>query len=385
MFSFDILPFIMPSVEKIITKERSHMDSIYDVIDEFIKKESFNLVLSGQKSLNMLLHEAKVYDYQVYCTNALFYANQLANLLAESVKDYEYIIVLSTVIPYQKFLIKVEGRPLVEVNALPKSFQMEKFIKPRNIDGFNVIPPILQLISIFQDLYNPEKADEWDALREVAEKVIPLSPISGAKEGPNSIFMKNFIKLNPEILLIGDTANTVLNNVQHNDTLEIITALDTNFIFKEFQKYYLKPLTMKTSNLLIFSDYRLEKTVVKNDKRTVMVIYNSAHYELVPYFKHGNYNIANKYVLLRFAVIDMFNINMLAAMERLDHAFAERRLAQLSNNYRHFAIMDDIKENFIGRIVDPSRELKIKKQESRLFMDYYPQKYMQSQHSYRVI
>jgi hypothetical protein len=357
------------------------------VIDEFIKKENTNVVLGGKKGLHMLLHEDKVYEYQLFSTNALLYANNLANELAKFVgESYEYIIVLSTVVPYQKFLIKVEGRPLVEVNALPKGFQIEKFIKPLKIDDFPVIPPILQLISVFQDLYNPEKIDEWDDLRVTAEKIIPLSPIMGAGETPNAIFMKNFIKLNPEIILIGDVANTVLNNVKHNDILEIITTLNIDFIMKEFKKYYLKPLHMKTTNLLVFSDYRLEKTVVKNDdKRIVMIIYNSANYELIPYFSHGNYNIANKYVLMRFALIDMFNVNMLMAMGHIDKAFAERRLSQLSNNYKHFSIMDDIKENFIGKVVDPGRELKIKKQENKLFMDYFPQKYFKSQGHFRVL
>jgi hypothetical protein len=391
MFPEDFKTLIWTDVKAHIMKERNKWKDVYGFINDYIEERSDQFIMFGEMSLALLYDdgEIKSYQYEYYCYNALRVANDLVNKLSEAMKtnEYKYLFMLSTDIPYYKFTIRVNSRIVVSFYNLHESISINTHLMPTKYKNINMIPPELQLIDIYNGLYSINRIDDWPRLLKLKGEISKKT--GGAdinREAVNS-FLKMYVYNSNEIIILGDYAANLL---KHNNTkinhgyLEILTTKPIEFIYNKLCEYYSRSkLEFANANLNIFSDNRLKKYVIRNDKTIVMIIYNSPTYEIIPYFKHCGYNIANKYVLIRFSIIDIWVINVYYNMGKIGDEFRKISINRLTINKRIFDEIEDKKDHFLGTYIDIKLAMKIDKLDMAKFTIYYPQKYYLINQKYR--
>jgi len=381
MFLFDYFPYIEKDIKTNIQQERLRYENIYKLCDEFLKKNKDDFLITGNRSLQKFLGIEEDNEYEVYCKNALSWAYKLINFLAEHV-DETVILSMASLVPYQKFGITFNGRQLIIIQALPQEITI-KMTKPIEMSGLNIVQPIIQLIQLYQNLYNISLVDKWPKYREIDELIAKKAPIVTGSGEETTLFMENYVKHNDKIVLIGDSAYEVLNGVA-STTISILTSLNQNVIAEEFKKY-VPGFSIITQSLLLFSDLRLKKTIFvissqQRERKVIFNIYNSANYEIIPYTTINNYNIANRYVLMRFVLVDLWHINILHALGKIETQYKDFRSARLRLQYEAFKSFntsiksnEENEERFLGTYIEEKLEWKLNKKNSGFFREYFPQ------------
>jgi len=382
MFDIDYYPYILPSVTAKIAEERHTHDAIYNAIEEFIYENKSHIIVAGKRSLQKFLKLPEDFMYEVYCINALKYALDIANRLSDILSG-EYLIGLDTIIYSNRFVLKVNNRPYLRIDNLRKVQSIEVF-SPIIIDRLYVIPPMLQLIQIYAIMYDITKYEDWDTYSDMLKAIQTIT--GGNVKSELDKFKENFVKGNDDIILIGDIAGGVLYSGNY-DCIDMISPLKPDFIMKELQKYRHEKLEYVENDPQLFSDYRLRKYIIRagTGGKIIANIYNSATYEIIPYFKHNRYNVANKYVLLRFNLIEIWALQVLLAKGNIEMEFFKRKLAFRKVQYDNFMRLEDKKEFFIGEYRDEVLDTKLSKKEKRFTPTYHPQIYMKLTGKYRTM
>jgi hypothetical protein len=368
-----------------LDKERQKYNHVYEIIEKYIQNNT-SIILAGNKSLQIILKEKQDYTYELFAADALIHANKLANILAESL-TYDYVVIMQTIVPRQKFTIKINNRVVAYFTILPNLDT--KIYTPKVINNVQIIPPILQLIQTYNALYDIQKAGEWPKIMELEQKILKFT--FGAGPPPNrcspiKLFCENFAKHNDHIILVGEVAFGLIHD-GFPCSLDIISDLDPELIRTELRKYYypVESDDIREKPLLLFSDMRLKKTTIHINGKIIANIYNSASYELIPYFQYDNYNVANKYVLMRFALVETWVVTLLYLNKQIDEQYKDKVVARKKIQYHMFSKLEDKKEKFIGIILDEALYTKLKKKESKAFPEYFPQKMHKITGSYRII
>jgi len=381
MFDLDYFPHIKSRVDSEIDKERHLHDNIYGLIEEFIYENHSTIIVAGKKSLQKFLKLPEDFSYEVYTTQAYRYALEISNRLAEMLSG-DYVVHMETVINFNRYVVRVNNRPYIRLDVLKKIEDIKVFT-PIVIDKLYVIPPMLQLIQICATMYDITKYDEWGSNAELFQHLNKIG--GGFKENSLEKFKENFVKGNDDIVLIGDVAGAVLYGGQY-DCIDMITTLRTDFLLTELQKYNQEKLEYSESELQLFSDHRLRKTVIRRTGggKIVANVYNSATYEIVPYFRHGKYNIANKYVLMRFNLIEAWNLQVLVGKQSIDADFFKRKSSFKKVQFDNFMQVEDKKEFFMGEYHDEVLSMKLVKTSKRTPPAYYPQLYVKNTGNYKT-
>lgn len=373
MFLFDYYEYVVKDIQKNIYEERLKYKKMYDLCEEFLRKHSEHFLLTGTKSLKRFLGLEEDFLFEVFCQNALSWALSLSNYLAEHTEE-PIIFAMSSLVPYQKFSIKGNGREIIIIQELSKESKniTVKMTNPINLSGFYLVQPIIQMIQVYQNLYNISLFDKWPDFLDLNGKIINKTFLGGAEVASGKeLFLNNFAKHNPNIVLISDSAYEVLNDVQSN-SVSIMTTISPSEIAEEYRKY-MPGFEVVSQSILLFSDWRLRKTVFILNGKIIFNIYNSATYEIIPHFKHKHYNIANKYVLLRFVLIDLWQLSLLLNLQKIEKSYYDQRIARLKIQFRAFNEQPDLKEGFLGIYKDEKIEWKLNKKFNSCKKDYFPQ------------
>lgn len=381
MFDFDYYPHIKSAVDTEINKERHTHDAIYGLIEEFLHENRDTIIVSGKRSLQKFLKTPEDFLYEVYTTQAYKYALDVANRLADLL-DGNHLINMETVLNPGRYVVKVNNRPYIRLDML-RNIDDVKVFSPIVIDKLYVIPPMLQMIQICATMYDITKYDEWAPTSELL-KLVGADKVMGGgiKENPLEKFKENFVKGNDDIILIGDIAGAALYGGYY-DCIDMISPLRVDFIVAELQKYRQEKLEYKQTELHLFSDYRLRKCVVRCDGHIVANIYNSASYEIIPYFRHGKYNIANKYVLMRFNLIEVWNLQVLVSKGTIELDYFKRKTTFKKTQFSNFLQVEDKKEFFVGEYRDEVLSTKLAKKEKWTQPPYFPQIYHKMTGNYK--
>lgn len=354
MFQLDQVGLIIESAKKqVITQDRQTYDKIYQALEKYLSSvtNSMNpLILGGTMGVNLLLKKSQTlddYEYELYSENAFWHANEIANLIAEVVSiDYKerlppIIIVLKTLIPYQRYQIWVDNRILIWLTDLGKSkVKMTDIIKPVITPSFTgpnilVLSPDSQLIDLYRTLYCPNRAPDWETAIHNENSIFQflisdpqyqkLRTVKGHAENPETelshslqqtnqkrrvkirdTILKKFIQNNPHVVLIGEHALFMIEETQLG---EIKMANASSFViqiisetpesdYQEISSILTAllgshiPISKVIRPLRIMQDFRLTRTAIRvgdvaaKEQKEVIYIYNSAEYDLIPFSRY---------------------------------------------------------------------------------------------------
>ena len=431
-----------------VIKERQRYDAIYKLIEEYILQNNTHnsklkydnrIILGGSSSVHMLLNVEKThndYTYTLFSESAFPHANAIANMIAAYVGKYmkqdpEIFVSLKTVIQNTKYTIFVDGRHMIHINNLQKmSSNIDTFdlIKPvEKISGnnkFYLLPPHFYLVDFYRTLYLPNYAGNWQDILQ-KEGVLydsikgDLKATIGSKDKKidrRSILLKhifeNFLLNNNKIAVIDEAAMALYETHETHNTIDNVSkfVILCESSIKEFIEIVKKSvrafmgrdilMNYKSQNINILNDRRLKRYIVKLEDREILQIYNSAHYDLIPVntisYKSGTINIANPFVIMRFLLVEIYVINVILTLKKIDEKFAEHKLQTIMKNViklragiKKSDIFQNSSDMYIGKFIDDItyEQLKIKKmkQDKKISFDYYPQKYMIDNSKYRQI
>ncbi len=317
---------------------------IFEIINKFIKDN--NLLIDNTPI------EENNFTYQLYSSNALVDANNLANILATETPYVEML----TNIPYRKFTLQVNNKYICSIYTLGY-FKKQPIQKLLNLTDH--VPYELELSEIYHKLYNVKYNADWDKLL-IHEEQVRAEKIHGGKD-------MNFIQ-SLNCLLIGTFAlekfgihekgrlQLISNNVEQ--TIESLKNIS------DFEVFDLDPV--------IPFDFRLQKKTLKSDT-TVIDIYNSCEFEIVPYVVVDNLKVAHPYVICRFLLIDYWLSLLLKN--------PNKQILYNINKIRNKTIPV---EHFYGTYRNEDIDLK-KMHQDNSFQTYYPKKYFDKNGAYREI
>ncbi len=395
MFAIDQLARVLPDFIAVTMRDRHKYNIVYDAINEYICESTDSLtpsqhgdrriVVSGNLGTLLLLNANRGIDdftYTLYTESAFLHANNLTNKLAQVIGD-KWFLFMKTVIQNNEFEIVVDNRRLVRIIRLinvPEGTTMINVIKPDRMmlagKPCLVMNPMFYLIDIYRTLYSPEKYDNWQSALN-HEKILfeflkreftgtryrggkhrhyfdknkkPEKPQQFWKEAASNdltIFLiRKFVLNNPDIVLIGDSAQRLI--VKTNIISPILTLISKNTVEADIEqitklmadeyggKY---PITSTRGHVKVIGDFRLVRTTIKagseHDKKDLVYIYNSADYELIPFNKIGTddfIQIGNPFVILRYHLIDIWIIRWLVAVGKLDDQFASMKISKIIGN-----------------------------------------------------
>lgn len=354
-----------------IAKQSEHINAkefipIYDIIDSYIKKN--NLIISDPR---MLIDKKKASNttYTIYGINIFHHANNLANIISE----INIHVQLYTVQKNEEFNLSILGNNIIQ-------FHNVRNIEPIIIDGYNVYPPHLDLITLYHKLYNPKYVCDWEDLAKTAnalKHMIPKIPIPQYKNIDNKIIL-NWLKSRNDYILIGINAINILNNDSHRK-VQIITSTPIENIVSSFSKLIFQSrglhIIHKTKPAPPVSDPRLTVTTIsicvkaggKTYNDYILDIFNAAQYELVPYVVYNDLMIGTSNVLQSFLLIEAY-------------MYSDKRLI----SYIHKTPITANTELYLGVYDDVQRYNK-KKSIASSYYPYKPEQHRFQHGNYRKI
>lgn len=367
---------------------------IYDTVEKYVKDN--NLILSNVETL-IKKEKTAFRSYTIFGDNIFCHANNLANEIA---KITVYVL-MYTNRKDEDFSITVKGTRFIQLFNVKNS--MRKVISPVIVGDILMYPPEFELIELYHKLYLPNYADEWDKLQElevdISKQMYDRRKIIGGyhnkhkhqqnqkhkgKFVDNKIIL-NWLKGRSDYLIVGINAINILNDSDtYYQKVQILTSCPIEKILNEFSnlifQYIGFRVTHKNHNSNISFEPRLQKTVIsvtipdpKQGNRTIhlMDVFNSPHYELVPYTTYRDLNIGYPNVLRMFMLVDMWFLRILFALNLIN----ERSLKQsVDIIFENISNVDNISpskyssELYLGTHVDLIRY----KQKQSLQNTFYP-------------
>ena len=359
MFSIDQLSLVHDDFNRNIELERQQFSLICKTIEQYIidsTKFENPLIVGGLSGTNLLLDKPN-YSYEVYGEHVFKHANNLANRLQPVVeKNFSpFVTRLRTVFAHKKYVIAVGGRSFIEFHELERGVGIYKLIspveKPIGDGKALVMSPEAYLLKTYRELYTP--GADWETALEVERELVQMTKErfvgtkTGGKSGRLSMkeqqklsakIMREFIVNNNSVVLIGEHSVKILENLvgsvsKSSTTLRIISA---NNVKDDIQKISLivGKITAITRDMNALEDHQLVKTIIRvetgQDSTEILYLYNSASYNLIPYnvvrADMGSLQIGNPFVILRFLLIDLWEVNKVLLAGKINETFAKNRI-----------------------------------------------------------
>lgn len=403
MFELDQVGAILGTAETIIQAERENWSFVYQTVEEYVAAQTQfdidqGIFIGGSTGVDLLLGKPRTlsdYTYHLYSRHALTHVNELTNRLAEvtgkrlgaipelldkarsaykaeetgdrgaqkltSALADPKIVVMKTSLPYQRYLILIDSRQIVQMTSLPKG--SAAIVKPALVPGFGgnkvyVISPEVQLLDLYRTLYSPAKAAEWKTalhdeinlyqhLKQRLDSLKAGDDIVGGKDRAQSsaqklVLLSNWVVNGPMILIgeygiqlalgqFSDDQRAMLQVIVDQPLEETMNQAKT-IVLKAFPSakctYSIKPL-------VVMQDFRLQRAALRVDDHEVLYAYNCGAYDLVPFnmairgsagAKGGVIRVGNPFVLLRFLLVDFWTVRLLASEGHIDQNYARLRL-----------------------------------------------------------
>lgn len=345
--------------------------------------------------------------FSIYGSHIFRHANNISNEIAELTP----FVKLNTNIRNKEFTIWVDSKRLIGLYNLDKAFGPI-------IKKLGRIPPFIDLISIYRDMYNPatysglelHRASEksiWDSFRKthLTKKTSIISKKSeriGISQPNKYVDMVldwlTDIPIDYVILGYVGLAMTSSNQLTSNRPIQIIVS-STEWAIKLIKKHIATNVTgackigVKKHLIDLVKDPRLVKYSVyveqnNSDMQHVCEIFNSGEYEAIPFFIVDGYRIATVPVILRFLFLDIYTITKIEFHTKKNHQKSRRSILKyIGIAHNIFDIEEKIPDDdrnmpdFMGVII--SKILYIKKHKGGY--PYSPVQYKKSNGNYRII
>ena len=400
------------NAKKIVDDDRNKYKKIWELLDDYCEK---NEIIISDKNVILKVKKTKE-KYNLYCMNPFKHALNIANMIHQNTS--EKLIMMKTEKEHEEITIWINIRNVITVYSIErfKNLTTSQLINPIIYNKIFYMPPEIEIIEIYNDLYNPAKYGDWEKLLENEEPNIynlvlerKALNIIGASEAPCKKLRREIIESfkidiiqqylykKNNIVLIGFWAFELLKKGRakvcaEQEKIEIISSKMPDEILDEI-KLKFKPdfeITIKEQELHIPKDFRTKRytfyanIITKNGRveKPFLDLFNSTNFELIPYFIIDNIYVGNKFVLLRFLFIDLWIVGLAAKMGYFsDKALKEKihKILDLINKVR--GAESQIK-NFLGTYRDYEIDKKINLLKTKKNNQYIPEKYLKDNGTY---
>ena len=376
---------LLINTEKIITKEYEKYYPIYNYILDFIKKSKYLI-----SNIELLLGENIKWDEPLH----IFVLNPhivSTNLFKELCHKFGKQFVLQTELQDKHYVITNISKSYIRLSYIDqyKGISLINYVGPVKRDNYLVLPPILELIDIYKNIYNPEKANDWNdminksqIIKTVADKNINSSilgfiPKKGGKNDSHDKTKLTLLMVNQIMIdMIKEYKDYILIHKYTANSNFNMSIISKNSIQTDFERInnYLKKrggefvIIYKNKKLFIGKDKRIQKNILyisfahsnefENTQKPFLDIYNNLEYEVVPYFEEDGFNLAHSWVQIRFYYIDIWNLLAAYHLKILNYT----KFAEYTNR-----ILNIIKEIKMDWTDMPTKYMGIYKNEYQAF------------------
>jgi hypothetical protein len=395
LISCNYVKYLQETALPIIKTNNSANDEIYMFIVKFLNLNK--LIISD---IDLLLKKQLFWrQIEIYCINTDTISKQLIKELCET---FSHQFILKILDNGKYYAIEYNTERICSIINLKvyEKYSIREFIAPVTFSVDNVdillLPPLLEVINLYKQLYNPSMADEWvnilstiHQLEIYVDKDLKtiLSDISDSKQLDTDIVEKNDDKLSKqqnlkEILLdfLNNSNYLILNHTMGPDNiLGIISRNTIEFDFRiisnylnNFVKfgitYQEKEIYIPRVNAMekydIYLTYNNGVTVVK---KHILTIFNNLSYELINFIprviNNNNYKIVDPITEIMFIYISLWkHIISKRIREYKKKEFNKILLEKINtlNYYKNLINISEYKENYIGIYTDANISKKIK-------------------------
>lgn len=409
--------FINNTLEKanlLIEEDRKKYIKIWEIVNKYCKQN--NIIISNKNKL----YKLKLIDeqYNIYTIDAYYHAVNLSNELHKNLE--EKLINLNTVKQHEELCIFIDRRPLINIFTLKEypNISVFKIINPVKIDELYYFPPEIEIIDLYNDLYNPAKFSDWEKIKSNDEPKLYEMILARKKEGiygagDCKILRKELVEILKidiiqkvltkfkDAILIGAWSNNiltkgVLNICADEEKIQIISDKSTNEIIDLIQSNIniKHKIISKIQDLNIPKDFRTNRVTlylqIQTNTGTIdkpfLDIFNSTSFELIPYYEVDNINIGDKYVILRFLFIDLWIIKIVEKLGYLDKNVTNEKINRILGLIQRFRNMPEKIIKYKGIFHDYSIDKKIYNLIHSSFKPkYIPEKYYKEQGKYYTV
>lgn len=321
---------LMVSANKVIDKVFEEYAPVYKYILNFIKKNDLHL-----SNLNLLLGSEVEYNapLQIYAVDPMKISD---SLFRELCKKFGGNYMLQVELTDKQYTINYITKTFIRISFAQshEGTSILDFLAPIKINNIKMIPPLLELIDLYKQIYNPENADSWaeliqqaNKIKKIADKNIKASE-ADLKKGGNKCtdcvdkkvkqvitllmdFLKKYTDYilvdipKPEVRMSILSKNTIQTDFERINTyLSTYVGDDFTIIFKDKTTFLGKDMRIQRYSLYISIAHSNE---FSNSRIGFLDIYNNLSYELIPFRNENGINIAHRWAQIRFYYINIWN------------------------------------------------------------------------------
>ena len=413
----DFIKDTLKRAQPLISEDRERFKKIYDTVEDYCKK---NPVLISNKSV--LFGEKKIREsYSLYCLHPFGHALNITNLLHKTTG--EPLIILKTVKKNEELTILVDTRSIINIYAIYriKDIDPNSIIHPIEIRGMKYLPPEIEIIEIYNNLYDLSKFGDWEKLKDNDEpKMYEMikdrmqSTITSSdrlyggaecqpmrKDKINALkidILKNLFTNNTDYILTGVWgANIMLKSIEDLcgskmavEKLQIISILSYDVILKDISNICGSnvKITAKERELQLPKDFRTTRTTFyaqfgdSKIEKPFMDLFNSNSFELIPYFVKDGLALAGKYVMLKFLFIDFWLLKTIAYMNLIDIETAKNKSSNMKYAIDRIRSAVEPIYKYSGIYRDYEIDRRLRAAEAGFKNMYAPEKYIRDNGTY---
>lgn len=352
------------------------------IIEATIKKHG--AIIGGKMAVNMFNNTARDlddYQYVIYVTSALKFANELINALAIDMPT-EHMLLRSPIANH-KFIILINLFEIATIWDIGSKYYGA--IKPVVHNKFKLLPPEISLIGIYRDLYDPLYIDAFDAnlkceqclYKRVARRGRVI--IGGANNKRKLIDI-----LGGNCVVVGSAGSDMLlgKEPNWNAPLEVISKNADTLAKEVYDAIKSDDVCIKKIYVPMLEDLTLVKYYISGKHGPIISIYNSANYELIPYCVVDDIKVGTLFVVLRFYMINIWISAMLADIGAVNKKLIEcyfREYSRLRGGYKNISadnpsVLAPV-DKYYGAYVGRDLKLKYYSMSIKRYPDYAPRQY----------
>ena len=395
----------------------AHKD-IHNIIVNYCLKN--DIIVSDPKTL-VNRDRSKKLSFDLYSPYPFKHATLLSNELMNATKFVE----MRTLISRKEFVIYVNLIQLINMYDLP-------YIKKEGVDVkfINTLPcsvgdiklqflsPEIELMDIYHKLYTPTQVDGWETLLQLEDELFSCyqTHMTPKKTKPTSSHTnKSLIKLkqymldnwcttscSSDIIVIGYWAYVLYQKLDvqfKNERLQVISAnnikndilaletLSANYSQANSHGDKLSyQISYVQQNVNIPKDFRIQKyaiNIVNNGKKiTIMEIYNSSSFELIPFVSSSFeekttdacVKLGNPFVLLRYYLIDYWLLRYITALGKIPINVCSDKLGNIMKciEYMRTKINMGFGKNYVGQFINEQIADKLRRMDTERHAPYLP-------------
>lgn len=340
-------------------------------------------------------------EYIIFGAYIYKHANDISNIIGDK---YKYTHLYTNVKNYN-FTLNVNNSSLISFYDINN--YIYKNIKIINTGSSYSLPPEIELIEIYYRLYSPQHNDMFDYYKEIESKLFEkllnrqnlILGGSRSRKKKLSINIKPWLLKQNKYILIGKNAYNAMSDNKIMGKIELITD-DIKAMSNSFKLYikknYKKDVIIKENSIFVLMDNRIKKlsisiTIPFNNKKNkciyLLELYNSAKYDIIPYFIKNGINIAIPYVINRFLLINISFINILYNSGIINQNNRRTELLQIfdiikyMNNFNYEYIDEVLYLGYYHNIIRYNQ--KNNQKNNQMIPVYIPQQYKQKNGKYR--